>query len=60
MKKEIIGLGLIASGLVTISVGAYGLYKNFKNNNSNAFEKALEEEVNRLLKVPKKEEKKED
>ena len=59
MKKEIIGLGLIASGLVTISVGAYGLYKNFKNNNSNAFEKALEEEVDKLLKV-KKEEKKED
>lgn len=59
MKKQLIGLGLIASGLVTISVGAYGLYRNFKNNN--AFEKALEEEVNRALKVvPKKEEKKED
>lgn len=58
MKKQLIGIGLIASGLVTISVGAYGLYRNFKNND-NAFEKALEEEVNKLLKV-KKEEKKEE
>lgn len=55
MKKELIGVSLVLSGLITVSVGAYGLYKNCK---SNAFTKALDEEVKKLL--PKKEEKKEE
>lgn len=57
MKKEILGLSLVASGLITVSVGAYGLYKNCR---SNAFVKALEKDVKKLVPVPKKEEKKEE
>lgn len=57
MKKELIGIGLITSGLITISVGAYGLYKNCRSND---FTKSLEEEVKKLVHKPKEEEKKEE